>query len=230
MQLPITGDDTSQGTSGELCGACAEGTLLDGKSQWAARRSVRRYRPELISRELVDQLLAAAVSAPSAHNRQPWRFAVMERGPTTTALACSMGERLRGDRHRDGDRKADIDADVERSHARISGAAAVIIVCLSMEDMDLYSDPVRSGNEYLMAVQSVAMAGQNLLLAAQVAGLGACWLCAPLFCPDAVRESIGLPTHWEPQGMITLGYPANTGRPFIRKSLSEVTVRLGWGS
>ena len=39
------------------------------------RRSIRHYRPEAVPGELLEQLLTAAVWAPSAHNRQPWRFA-----------------------------------------------------------------------------------------------------------------------------------------------------------
>ncbi len=59
-----------------------------------------------------------------------------------------------------------------------------------------------------MAVQSTAMAGHNLLLAAHAAGLGACWLCAPLFCPDVVRDILELPADWQPQGLVTMGYAA----------------------
>jgi coenzyme F420-0:L-glutamate ligase / coenzyme F420-1:gamma-L-glutamate ligase len=77
-----------------------------------------------------------------------------------------------------------------------------------MTDMDIYADEVRQRREYLMAVQSVAMAGQNLLLAAHDVGLGACWVCAPLFVPDVVRDVLELPADWEAQGFITLGYPA----------------------
>jgi nitroreductase len=51
------------------------------------------------------------------------------------------------------------------------------------------------------------MAAQNLLLAAHDVGLGTCWLCAPLFCPDVVRDVLALPDDWQPQGVITLGYP-----------------------
>ena len=54
---------------------------------------------------------------------------------------------------------------------------------------------------------SVALAGQNLLLAAHAEGLGACWLCAPLFCPDVVRDTLGLPEDWQPQAFISLGWP-----------------------
>ena len=59
-----------------------------------------------------------------------------------------------------------------------------------------------------MAVQSVALACQNLLLAAHAHGLGACWMCAPLFVPELVRDTLDLPQTWEPQALITLGYPA----------------------
>jgi nitroreductase len=79
-----------------------------------------------------------------------------------------------------------------------------------MIDMDEYPDERRQHNEYLMAVQSTAMAGQNLLLAAYAHGLGACWLCAPLFAPEVVRTALALADDWLPQGAITLGYPAET--------------------
>ena len=190
------------------------------------RRSVRRYLPKALSRPLIEQLLQAAISAPSAHNRQPWRFVVLTSQQQKTVLAKAMGDRLRMDRQGDRDPDAEIEADVARSFARITGAPAVIVVCLSMEDMDVYPDALRSRNEHQMAVQSTAMAGQNLLLAAHAAGLGACWLCAPMFCPSTVIRALNLPAHWEPQGMITVGYPANSGKPYVRKNISEVALFL----
>ena len=79
-----------------------------------------------------------------------------------------------------------------------------------MIDMDVYPDAKRSHNEHIMAIQSVAMAGQNILLAAHDAGLGACWMCAPLFCPNVVKTSLNLPDDWQPQGLLTIGYPDQT--------------------
>jgi len=194
--------------------------------QGSMRRSVRRYLPDPIPKALVDRLLEAAITAPSAHNRQPWRFAVAHSLPQRAKLARAMGDRLRKDRQRDKDAIADIEADVARSFARITGAAAVIIVSLSMEHMDVYPDALRNRYEHQMAIQSTAMAGQNLLLAAHAAGLGACWLCAPMFCADTVRGALGMPAHWEPQGMITLGYPLDAGKPFVRRPLSAVAMHL----
>lgn len=87
-----------------------------------------------------------------------------------------------------------------------------------------FVEPAVSGRQagYLIAVQSVAMAGQNLLLAIHASGLGACWVCAPLFCPDVVGQELDLPEDWQPQGLITLGYPADAGKPPARHPLDSV--------
>jgi coenzyme F420-0:L-glutamate ligase / coenzyme F420-1:gamma-L-glutamate ligase len=94
-----------------------------------------------------------------------------------------------------------------------------------MADIDHYPDERRSAAERQMAVQGTAMATQNMLLAAHGAGLGASVMCAPLFCPDTVQAAIDLPAHWEPQALVTLGYAANAGKPFRRRSLRDI-VRI----
>lgn len=188
------------------------------------RRSVRRTTGEPLPRDLITRLLTAAMWAPSAHNRQPWRFAAVDDAETIERLARTMGERLRRDHEADSTPEAVIAADTARSYAKITGGAAVIVLCLSMEDMDRYPDERRAGLEYLMAVQSTAMAGQNLLLAAHDAGLGAYWMCAPLFCPDAVRAALDLPEDWEPQSLLILGWPAEVPH----KNRAPLESRLLW--
>jgi coenzyme F420-0:L-glutamate ligase / coenzyme F420-1:gamma-L-glutamate ligase len=189
------------------------------------RRSIRRYRPDPVSAEVVQRLVQAAASAPSAHNRQPWRYVVIEDAAAKARLAKAMGERLAVDRTRDGDDAEAIRLDVERSFARIAGAPVAILVCLTFDDMDAYPDAGRREAEFLMAVQSTAMATQNLLLAAHAEGLGACWMCAPLFCADTVREALGLTADLRPQGLITLGYPEQPGKARPRKSLADILLR-----
>jgi F420 biosynthesis protein FbiB-like protein len=174
------------------------------------RRSIRRYRPEPIPPAIIDQLLTAATWAPSAHNRQPWRFAVLTTPTAKHRLATAMGNRLRADLTADGASAELIEQDTTRSYQRLTNAPLLVVLCLTLADMDSYPDEKRRHNEYIMTVQSVAMAGQNLLLAAHALDLGACWLCAPLFCPDTVRNTLQLPADWQPQSIITAGYPAET--------------------
>ena len=186
------------------------------------RRSIRRYLPGPIDESIIERILVAATQAPSAHHRQPWRFAVLDDPTGKVKLATSMGEQLRKDRTADGDDPKAIKDDVARSYARITEAPVVIVACLDDRDMDRYSDGRRNTAEYLMAVQSTAMAVQNLLLAAHCEGLGACVMCAPLFCPDTVSEALSLPSEWQPQLLVTIGTPANTGRIRPRLPLAEV--------
>lgn len=185
--------------------------MQNSNIQWLkTRRSIRRYKPEPVATEIVDQILQTAVWAPSAHNRQPWRFVVMEQQATKIKLASAMGAKLRVDLTADGMPPELIKKDAERSFQRITNAPILILLCLTMADMDSYPDSMRQANEKMMAVQSVALAGQNLLLAAHSFGLGACWMCAPLFCPQVVVDTLQMPSDWEPQALISVGYPAES--------------------
>ena len=193
-----------------------------GDALLRGRRSIRRYKVQPLSDDTLRAILETATYAPSAHNRQPWRFAVITEQAAKRRLAGAMGDRLRADRIRDGDDPALVEKDVARSFARLDAAPAIIVVCLTMEDMDRYPDVHRAAAEHQMAVQGTAMAMQSLLLAAHAAGLGANVMCAPLFCPDTVRGALDIPAHWEPQALVTLGYPEGGSKPFRRRPLSDV--------
>ena len=188
------------------------------------RRSLRRYLQQPVPKPLIETVLEAGTWAPSAHNRQPWRFAVLQSPETKEKLALAMGQRLRSDLERDFVPESVIEKDVNRSYDRLTSAPVLIVVCMSMLDMDSYSDEQRNRNETIMAIQSTAMAGQNILLAAHGTGLAACWMCAPLFCPDVVQENLALPQDWQAQGIISLGYPAQE-RTKTREPLES---RLIW--
>jgi coenzyme F420-0:L-glutamate ligase/coenzyme F420-1:gamma-L-glutamate ligase len=190
----------------------------------SGRRSIRQYSGDDVSQDSVRRLIGIAVTAPSAHNRQPWRFVVVRDADVKLRLADAMGIRLKNDRTRDGDDAASIERDIARSRVRISSAPVLLAVCLTMEEMDRYPDEHRNRAEFLMAVQSTAMAVQNLMVAASGERLGTCWMCAPLFCPDVVRAVLKLPASWEPQALVTLGQPAGASKQKPRKPFDQVVV------
>ena len=188
------------------------------------RRSIRRYADRQIPEEVIGRLLEAAAWAPSAHNRQPWRFVVVRSSSIRQTLAKAMGDRLRADRLADGDPVEVVEADAHRSYSRITGAPTVVVFCLTMKEMDVYPDERRQKAEHAMASQGTAMAIQNLLLTAHAEGLGACWLCAPLFAPTIVQAVLGLPPDWAPQGLVTMGYPVAEPKPKARRPVEAVTL------
>jgi len=190
---------------------------LDLLTALRSRRSIRRYTDRPVLPAVIDQLLEAATRAPSSHNSQPWRFVVITTASVKAELADRMGERLRADRLRAADRVETIDRDVSRSRDRITSAPAIIVVCLSTIGLDDH-------HERLMAIQSVAASIQSLLLAAHEAGLGTCWMAAPLYCPDVVREVLRSPSDWDAQALITIGYPADEGKRRERVDFHAKTI------
>ena len=189
------------------------------------RRSIRRYTGEPVPAELLMRILEAATWAPSAHNRQPWRFCVVTTDGVQEQLSARMAARWRADLSRDGVDPTVIERRVAISHARITGGGGVDrAVGQHGGDGQLSGRSVRDEAERLMAVQSVALATQNLLLAAHHYGLGACWMCAPLFVPELVRNALGLSDAWQPQALITLGYPAE----MKQKERAPIDTRVVW--
>jgi coenzyme F420-0:L-glutamate ligase / coenzyme F420-1:gamma-L-glutamate ligase len=189
-----------------------------------ARRTVRFYRAEPVADEAVRALLEAAAAAPSAHNAQPTRYVVIRSPEAKRALAERMGRRWRRDLERNGTPEASIKVELRFSMRRFSETPVLILAGYTMAEMDVYPDRARRAAEQTMAVQSAAAAIQNLLLAASANGLGACWCCAPLFCPGVVRRALDLPRDFVPQALVTIGRPAHTPPVPPRKSLDDVVA------
>jgi nitroreductase len=75
-----------------------------------------------------------------------------------------------------------------------------------------------------MAVQSIGAAIQNLLLTLYAEGVDGGWMCAPLFCPDVVRESLGLTETLHPQALIAVGYAVKDPVRRPRRPVEELIV------
>jgi len=188
------------------------------------RRSVRRFRSEPVSTEVIERILESASYAPSSHDVQPWRFAVLPAGETRDRLAAAMSTELRRDLLSDGSDELEIEKRIRASRERLRGAPAAVLLCLDGRSVDVYSDERRRAAAYMMAAQSVAAAGLQLLLAAHAEGLAGVWVCSPLFAPQAVKTALELPPSWEPEAMFYLGYgEADRVRKVVRP-LDEITV------
>lgn len=143
-----------------------------------------------------------------------------------THLADSMAKEFERDLHRDGVAPEKIQAQINRSKERITTAPVVILLCLDMSEMDSYPDAKRQQAEQMMAAQSVAATGLQLLLAAHAEGLGGVWVCSPLFTQAIIKSTLDLPETWEPQGMFFVGHTAQTPKPRERKTIESISLFL----
>lgn len=201
-------------------------TAIELRQFLRTRRSIRRFKPDPVPESVLLDILTTATFAPSAHNRQPWRFAVVSTQSVKEGLAHAMALDFERDLARDGVSPEKIKTQVERSRQRILSAPAAILLCLDMRNMDSYPDAQRQQAEHTMAVQSVAAAGLQLLLAAHAEGLGGVWACWPLFTPGTVRNTLSLPETWEPQAMFFIGYPDEHPHPREKIAVSDLSLFL----
>ena len=175
---------------------------------------------------MIQNILATATFAPSAHNRQPWRFAVITMQSVKEKLASAMAADFERDLRLDGVPLERIEIQVKRSKERILSAPVAILLCLDMSEMDTYPDENRSQAERLMAIQSVAAAGLQLLLAVHAEGLGGVWACWPLFAQETIQAALNLSETWEPQAMFFIGYPEDRPNPREKKSINDISIFL----
>jgi coenzyme F420-0:L-glutamate ligase / coenzyme F420-1:gamma-L-glutamate ligase len=191
-----------------------------------SRRSIRRFQPKDVDKETLTRILETATHAPSAHNRQPWRFAVLTQPQPKSRLSDFLGVEFRRDLAADGLPEAEIKSRLQRSRNRIVDSPVVIILCMDLSEMDVYPDEKRSSAERTMAIQSVAAAGLQLQLAAHAEGLSSVWTCGPLFSPGTVKTALDLPENWEPQAMFFIGEAAEEPREKVLKPLDNVVKFL----
>ena len=188
------------------------------------RRTMRKFVGRPVDEKDIRTVLEAGTWAPSAHNAQPWRFAIVRGDGKKRQMADAMGAKWREDLVGDGVSPKEIEGMLRDSKDRIMHAPAIVILSVTMSDMDKYSDERRQELERVMAIQSAAACAQNILLMAEAIGLGGGWDCSPLFAPAEVKKTLGLKPDWSPLVMIALGIPGEKPRPPPRKPVEEVSV------
>jgi len=165
------------------------------------RSSCRAYEPRPVPKEHLELMLEAARLAPSACNRQPWRFAVVREEATRMRLVNEA-----------------FLAGIPMKWAARAGA----IIALGMEKSAITHRiaPRISGVDYPLL--DLGIAGEHLVLQAEELGLGTCWI--GWIKPKEVRRILNWPRSIEPVSLVTVGWPsAGSRRSRSRMPLDEIT-------
>lgn len=137
-------------------------------------------------------------------------------------LARTMAVRWRADLLGDGLPEADVEVELAKSWRRLTASPVVLVGSVYPERLDEYPDPMRQTAETLMASHSLGAALQNIMLAAHANGLSSCWMCAPVFCSDVVRDALGLDDGLFPHAIVTIGYAAQPPRQRARPTVDDI--------
>jgi nitroreductase len=116
-------------------------------------------------------------------------------------LGEAITSKMRVDMQAESANESDIEKRARLSLRRMDEAPLVIVVC--RDKTDVRAD---TPEETIMGIQSTALAGLQLMLAAHAEGLGSNWICWTLYAQEATRSALELPETWEPQAMYFLGY------------------------
>ncbi len=188
------------------------------------RRSVRAFATRRVPRDLIERAIEAAGWAPSPHGSQPWRFVVIEAMERRVALADAMSGTWRAQLALDRQDETVIARRLARSRERLERAPVLVLACLYLRDLQEYPDRDRREAEVTMAIQSLGAAVQNFLLAIYQAGLDSGWMCAPLFCPEIIRDTLDLSADLHPHALLPVGHAAADPKRRPRRSLDELIV------
>jgi len=177
----------------------------------AHQRAIRRFTSEDVDDATIERVIGAATRAPSARNIQPWRFIVIRNSGTKSALGAifdELGSRMYGAGAPDRTPWGDV--------------PVLIAVCSE------YAFGTSAGGLAALGA-SIYPAVQNLLLAAQAAGLGAVLTTRWKEREADVRPLLGLPETMAIHAIIPLGHPDQQHGRNRRRPVAEVAFRERFG-
>jgi nitroreductase len=156
------------------------------------RRSIRRFEDRPVEPDQIDQLLKAAMAAPSASNRKPWEFVVV----TDAEVLARLRRTLVFGRYE---------------------APVAIAVCGNMRRT--YPPPARDFyvEDCSAAIQNILLAAHGLGLGAVWIGVHP----VPPFM-RGVSRALELPRHVRPVGLVHVGFPAESKPPRTQYDASRV--------
>ena len=182
------------------------------------RRSIRNYRTDDVDDKAIEKILEAGRWAPSWANTQCWRFIVVRDPGTRAEIADTLFGIKLPDKQLDNPAKK-----------AFKVVPAIIVVCAEMGKAGFNprtGDPDTDKGDWLMF--DVALAVQNMVLAAHAMGLGTVIVGA--FDAPEVEKLLGVPSGYRAVTMFPVGMPDRKGSAPPRKELSEISFKERWGA
>lgn len=208
--------------------------LIEGAIR--SRRSIRRYKAERPAREVIEKLIEIAVCAPSASNKQPWRFFVADDPALIARMAAAVQEAV--DRIARHVEPAFADAFRAYGDYFVRFREAPVVIVPAFRELVVLSNLVDGATEkddrelirvmeFNSGLISTSLALQNLMLYAHSLGLGTSCMTGPLVATPAIKTILDIPQSWQVAACVPVGYPAEEPQPVARKAIGAVLRWVG---
>ncbi|ABN54233.1 MAG TPA: nitroreductase [Hungateiclostridium thermocellum] len=198
------------------------------------RRSIRKFQDKDVPDEDVKYFIDAAVRAPSGCNSQCWKFVAIKNKEIIRKIENAVIEELEKILEV---KKSELSEDYLNSKRKAVSffAKAPLVIAVFMTKAEFYDKTMvlalkEQGldDEDIMELfanydlLSIGAAVENLLLAVQEKGYGACWMNEPAIAAERIKEILEMDEDDRFISLIPVGVPAYTPRDKRMKELSEV--------
>lgn len=184
------------------------------------RRSIRKYKPDAVPKEAIEQIVQAGRLAPSSKNRQPWRF-IITTGNAKDESLCAMRHGLEREKRFPLLPESVPHLGGAEHTLRIMQEAPVIIYIVNPLGLDLQRPLTAEERIYeICNVQSVGAAIENMILAATEQGLGSLWICDIYFAYEELTDWLN--TDGELLAALAVGYADEAPPARPRKEMSDL--------
>ncbi len=195
-----------------------ESNMIDAISK---RRSIRKYSSQDISREQIETIIKAAVLAPSAKNRQPWKY-IVYKGNEKIRLLEAMERGLEKEKLTHNLLPKSGFGLPDAFHTlQIMREAPVVIIVMNTNGQSPY-EPIDSDRRLSEICDSLSIGAaiENMILTATEMGLGTLWIANTCFAYDDLMEVIQ--SEGQLIGAVTVGYPEEQPIARPRKKFEDV--------
>jgi coenzyme F420-0:L-glutamate ligase/coenzyme F420-1:gamma-L-glutamate ligase len=180
----------------------------------SARRTIRSFGRGDVPRDVIEEAVRVACTAPAPHHTRPWLFAVLTSDAAKRTLLGAIAQAWREDLRRDATSETTIERRLAKSDAVLGAAPVLVVPFVRFAGSHPYADEERSSAEREMFLLSGGAAIQNLLLAFHAQGYASCWISSTLFCQQETRAALGVGDEWHALGTVAAGrMPAGAAAP-----------------
>lgn len=186
-----------------------------------SRRSIRKFQPTPIPREDIEEIIRSGMKAPSAKNRQPWSFTVVQGNARAEMIKA----------FRQGIFREESDGILlPGSNGHLADAKHTVNVMETAPVSIFVINPIGAGFDRPLTAeeriyeicnsQSIGAAVQNMLLTAEQKRIGSLWICNTFFAYDSLCSFLGC--EGQLAAAVALGYPDEKPAERPRKSFEEL--------
>lgn len=169
------------------------------------RRSVRAYQDKPLSDDIIRELIALGINAPSGSNMQPWAFVVVQDKEFMQEWSDQTKEILLGQ----------MDSNVYLQQYRGVMENKDFHIFYHAPCLLLIYGNTKSPNHLF----DCSMVAQNIMLGAYEKGIGSCWIGFSMTLGNApeTKAKLGVPEEYRLVAPLVLGYPRGTWPPIPRQ-------------